>query len=66
MGPAPPGIALVLAAGGSIVTASPDEARFNRRKPKLSRLLAAPSQLVPEIEEEIARRALQHAPSMPR
>ncbi|HEX7182447.1 MAG TPA: 3'(2'),5'-bisphosphate nucleotidase CysQ [Thermoanaerobaculia bacterium] len=51
------GVALVLAAGGSIVTASPDEARFNRRKPKLSRLLAAPPQLVPEIEEEIARRA---------
>lgn len=57
------GVALVLAAGGAIVTASPDEARFNRRKPRLSRLLAAPPQLVPEIEEEIARRALRHAAS---
>jgi len=50
------GVALVLAAGGTIVTASPEEARFNRPHPLLSRLIAAPPQLVPEIEAEIARR----------
>ncbi len=50
------GVALVLAAGGTIITASPEEARFNRPHPKLSRLIAAPPQLVPEIEAEIARR----------
>jgi myo-inositol-1(or 4)-monophosphatase len=50
------GVALVLAAGGTIVSASPEEARFNRPHPKLSRLIAAPPQLVPEIEAEIARR----------
>jgi myo-inositol-1(or 4)-monophosphatase len=50
------GIALVLAAGGSIVSASPEEARFNRPKPLLSRLIAATPDLVPEIEAEIARR----------
>ena len=50
------GVALVLAAGGSIVTAGPEEARFNRPHPKLSRLIAAPPQLLPEIEAEIARR----------
>ncbi|HYO12939.1 MAG TPA: 3'(2'),5'-bisphosphate nucleotidase CysQ [Thermoanaerobaculia bacterium] len=50
------GVALVLAAGGTILTGEPDEARFNRERPKLSRLIAAPPQLVPEIEEEIGRR----------
>jgi myo-inositol-1(or 4)-monophosphatase len=50
------GVALVLAAGGTIIAASPEEARFNRPHPKLSRLIAAPPQLVPEIEAEIARR----------
>jgi len=50
------GVALVLAAGGTIITASPEEARFNRPHPLLSRLIAAPPQLVPEIEAEIARR----------
>ncbi|HVR96931.1 MAG TPA: 3'(2'),5'-bisphosphate nucleotidase CysQ [Thermoanaerobaculia bacterium] len=50
------GIALVLAAGGTVVSASPDEARFNRPKPLLTRLIAATPDLVPEIEAEIARR----------
>jgi len=50
------GVALVLAAGGAIVTGSPAEARFNRETPKLSRLIAAPPGLLPEIEAEIARR----------
>ncbi len=50
------GIALVLAAGGAVVSASPDEARFNRPKPRLTRLIAATPDLVPEIEAEIARR----------
>jgi myo-inositol-1(or 4)-monophosphatase len=50
------GVALVLAAGGTVLTGEFDEARFNRERPKLSRLIAAPPQLVPEIEEEIGRR----------
>jgi myo-inositol-1(or 4)-monophosphatase len=50
------GVALVLAAGGAIVTGSPQETRFNRETPKLSRLIAAPPALIPEIEAEIARR----------
>lgn len=50
------GVALVLAAGGTILTGEADEARFNRERPKLSRLIAAPPQLVPEIEEEIGRK----------
>jgi myo-inositol-1(or 4)-monophosphatase len=50
------GVALVLAAGGVIVAGSPEEARFNRAKPKLSRLIAASPTLLPAIEAEIARR----------
>ena len=50
------GVALVLAAGGVIVAGSPEEARFNRAKPKLSRLIATSPSLLPEIEAEIARR----------
>lgn len=50
------GVALVLAAGGTILTGEAEEARFNRERPKLSRLIAAPPQLLPEIEEEIGRR----------
>ena len=50
------GVALVLAAGGAIVTGSPAETRFNRETPLLSRLIAAPPQLMPEIEAEISRR----------
>jgi myo-inositol-1(or 4)-monophosphatase len=50
------GVALVLAAGGAIVTGAPEETRFNRPKPLLTRLLAANPQLIPEIETEIARR----------
>ena len=50
------GVALVLAAGGAIVTGAPAETRFNRETPKLSRLIAAPPGLLPEIEAEIARR----------
>lgn len=50
------GVALVLAAGGTVLTGQLDEIRFNREKPKLSRLIAAPPQLIPEIEAEIARK----------
>ena len=50
------GVALVLAAGGTILTGEAEEARFNRERPKLSRLIAAPPQLLPEIEEEIGRK----------
>ncbi|HZF08075.1 MAG TPA: 3'(2'),5'-bisphosphate nucleotidase CysQ [Thermoanaerobaculia bacterium] len=50
------GVALVLAGGGRIVAGSPDEERFNRPEPLLTRLIAAPLQLLPEIEREIAAR----------
>jgi myo-inositol-1(or 4)-monophosphatase len=56
------GVALVLAAGGTVVHAAPEEARYNRPHPLLSRLIAAPPQLVPEIEAEIARRSSRTAP----
>ena len=49
------GVALVLAAGGRIVAGTPEEARFNRPDPLLTRLIAAPPQLLPEIEREIAQ-----------
>ena len=55
------GVALLLAAGGTAWengTGTP--VPFNRPKPKLTRLLAAPPQLVGDIEAEIARRALNH------
>ncbi|MBV8202603.1 MAG: 3'(2'),5'-bisphosphate nucleotidase CysQ [Acidobacteria bacterium] len=51
------GAALVLAAGGSLLAGSPEELRFNRPEPLLSRLIAAPPQLLPQIEREIARQA---------
>ncbi|HET9209863.1 MAG TPA: 3'(2'),5'-bisphosphate nucleotidase CysQ [Thermoanaerobaculia bacterium] len=50
------GVALVLAAGGAIVTGAPEETRFNRARPRLTRLIAANPTLIPEIEAEIARR----------
>lgn len=50
------GVALVRAAGGVVIPGGPDEERFNRPKPKLSRLIAAPPALVPQIQEEIAWR----------
>jgi myo-inositol-1(or 4)-monophosphatase len=50
------GVALVLAAGGKIVAGTPEQERFNRPEPKLTRLIAAPPQLLPEILDEIARR----------
>jgi myo-inositol-1(or 4)-monophosphatase len=50
------GVALVLAAGGAIVTGAPEETRFNRSKPLLSSLIASNPSLIPEIEAEIARR----------
>lgn len=52
------GVALVLAAGGMVWEERPEApVRFNRPKPKLTRLLTAPPQLVADIEAEIARRA---------
>lgn len=51
------GVALVLAGGGTVLAGEPDQVRFNREKPKLSRLIAAPPQLIAEIEAEIARKA---------
>ncbi len=53
------GVALVLSAGGTIVGGSPDEERFNRPRPKLTRLLAASPVLMPQIQAEIARRTDQ-------
>jgi myo-inositol-1(or 4)-monophosphatase len=50
------GVALVRAAGGLTIAASPEEDRFNRPKPKLSRLIAAPPALVQQIHDEIAWR----------
>ncbi len=50
------GAALVLAAGGRIAAGSRDEERFNRPHPLLTRLVAAPPQLMPAIEAEIQRR----------
>jgi len=50
------GVALVLAAGGAIVTGTPAETRFNRETPLLTRLIAAPPGLLPEIDAEISRR----------
>jgi myo-inositol-1(or 4)-monophosphatase len=50
------GVALVRAAGGVVIPGGPDEERFNRAQPKLSRLIAAPPQLLPQIQEEIAWR----------
>ena len=50
------GVALVRAAGGLVVPGSTEEDRFNRAKPKLTRLIAAPPQLLPQIHEEIAWR----------
>ncbi len=53
------GVALVLAGGGAVWEDGPEKTvLFNQPKPKLTRLLAAPPQLVGEIEAEIARRAL--------
>jgi myo-inositol-1(or 4)-monophosphatase len=49
------GVALVHAAGGRTIAGSPEECRFNRPKPLLTRLIAAPPQLFPDIEREIAR-----------
>ncbi len=51
------GAALVLAAGGTVWESTPGEpVPFNRPKPKLTRLLAVPPQMVGEVEAEIARR----------
>jgi myo-inositol-1(or 4)-monophosphatase len=50
------GVALVLAAGGAIVTGAPEETGFNRAQPRLTRLIAANPTLLPDIEKEIARR----------
>jgi myo-inositol-1(or 4)-monophosphatase len=51
------GVALVLAAGGTVWESGPQApVRFNRPQPKLMRLLTAPPQLVADIEAEIARR----------
>ena len=43
------GIALIHAAGGRTQAGTPEEERFNRPHPLLSRLIAAPPQLMPEI-----------------
>ncbi len=51
------GVALVLAAGGMVVGGSPEEERFNRPHPLLTRLLASSPVLMPQIQAEIARRA---------
>lgn len=52
------GVALVRAAGGVVVIGDGgvEEGRFNRPKPKLSRMIAAPPALLPQIQAEIAWR----------
>ncbi len=50
------GVALILAGGGRIAAGSPEEERFNRPEPLLTRLIAAPPQLFAEIQREIAAR----------
>jgi myo-inositol-1(or 4)-monophosphatase len=52
------GVALVRAAGGVVVIGGgeSEEGRFNRAKPKLSRMIAAPPALLPQIQAEIAWR----------
>jgi myo-inositol-1(or 4)-monophosphatase len=50
------GVALVRAAGGVAVPGGPEEDRFNRAQPRLSRLIAAPRQLLLQIHEEIVWR----------
>ena len=50
------GVALVLAAGGAIVTGAPEETRFNRAQPLLTPADRGQPSLIPEIEAEIARR----------
>lgn len=50
------GVALVLAAGGTIQAGSPEEERFNRPRPLLTRLIATSPTLFPQVEAEIARR----------
>ncbi len=47
------GVALVLAAGGEVRAGHPEEALFNRREPRLTRLIAANAALLPQIEEAI-------------
>jgi myo-inositol-1(or 4)-monophosphatase len=48
------GVALVLAAGGAVRAGAPEETRFNRPRPLLSRLLAAHADLMPAIEAAIS------------
>ena len=50
------GVALVLAGGGRVVALGGGEVRFNQPKPKLSGLIAAPPDLLPQIQDEIAWR----------
>jgi myo-inositol-1(or 4)-monophosphatase len=47
------GVALVLAAGGAVRAGAPEEERFNRREPRLTRLVAANPELLPQIEQAI-------------
>jgi hypothetical protein len=42
--------------GWHLKDSTPEEARFNRAKPLLTRMIAAHPKLIPEIEAEIARR----------
>ena len=51
------GVALMHAAGGATRAGSPAEERFNRPRPLLTRLIAAPPQLMDEIQAEIGARA---------
>ncbi len=47
------GVALVLAGGGAVRAGAPEETRFNRERPLLTRLLAAHADLLPAIEAAI-------------
>jgi myo-inositol-1(or 4)-monophosphatase len=48
------GVALVLAADGEVRAGRPEELRFNRPRPLLTRLIAANPMLLPQIETVIA------------
>jgi len=51
------GVALIAAAGGRTLAGGPEELRFNRERPLLTRLIAAPPQLMAEIGREIEAKA---------
>ena len=49
------GVALVRAGGGAVIAGSREEERFNRSVPRLTRLIAANAELLPQIEAAVGR-----------